>query len=209
MMATAPAPTPETDDIPERTPREERSLRLRETSSAIFLFGSLHGTLPHGDLQAFQDLRDRLLAAAGHPSDPLEIMLLEQIALAHFNIGRLQFQSALAPSLDVTKAYGYLAIHLSGEFRKTVLALADYRLKSQAYAAARATAPPTAPVKAGPAPPPGPNVKLGTEAGDDTHDEALIRMSGPVPVGSRSRPSSPAQGAHARRAGAASGRSAG
>ena len=79
------------------------------------------------DGPAFKVYRDQLLADSGNPSDPIEIMMIEQIALAHLNIGRLQFRSATAQTVDAAKAYGGMATQLLGEFRRTALALQAFR----------------------------------------------------------------------------------
>ena len=54
--------------------------------------------------------------------------MIEQIALAHMNVGRLQFRSATAGTADAAKIYGGMATQLMGEFRRTALALQAFRL---------------------------------------------------------------------------------
>src|SRR5438270_403136 len=94
----------------------------------MFLYASMAGTLPQLNAQDFKAFRDRLVADCGDPADPIAVMLIEQIALAHLNIGRLQYKSANAGSLEEARAYGGLATQLLGEFRRTALALQAYRL---------------------------------------------------------------------------------
>lgn len=54
-------------------------------------------------------------------------MLVEQIALAHHNIGRLHVQAARAETIQQANAYNSAAARLLAEFRRSVLALKSYR----------------------------------------------------------------------------------
>jgi hypothetical protein len=89
------------------------------------------GTLGHADTLSYKKFRDKLLADSGNPTDPIEIMIIEQIALAHMNIGRLQFRSSTAESVEQAKAYGSMAAQLLGEFRRTALALQAFRFSAR------------------------------------------------------------------------------
>jgi hypothetical protein len=106
---------------------EHFAVQLRETAGSLFLYASMGGFLTQVDPAAFKIFRDRLLLDAGNPTDPIEVMLIEQLALAHMNIGRLYFRSATADGLEAAKAYGSLAVALTGEFRRSALALQAYR----------------------------------------------------------------------------------
>ena len=81
---------------------------------------------------AYKKYRDQLVADCGGPSDPVEVMLIEQLALAHLNAGRLHFRAANAESLEGARVYGGLAVLLQGELRRTALALKAYRSQRQA-----------------------------------------------------------------------------
>jgi hypothetical protein len=105
--------------------------QIREGAGPAFLYGSMAAMFPKIDTAAFKIFRDRLLADAGNPSDPIEVMMIEQIVLAHMNIGRLQFKSATSDSLDAAKVYGGLAIQLLGEFRRTCLGLQALRTSTR------------------------------------------------------------------------------
>ena len=83
--------------------------QLRETSGAAFLYATMSDLFQQADTTAFKLFRDQLLADAGNPSDPIEIMMIEQIALAHMNVGWLQFRSATAGTADAAKIYGGMA----------------------------------------------------------------------------------------------------
>jgi hypothetical protein len=106
---------------------EHFAVQLRETAGSLFLYASMGGFLTQVDPAAFKLFRDRLLLDAGNPTDPVEVMLVEQLALAHMNVGRLHFRSATADGLEAAKAFGSLAVALTGEFRRTALALQAYR----------------------------------------------------------------------------------
>jgi hypothetical protein len=103
---------------------------LRDMTGASFLYCTVASSLS-GDIdpQAFKIYRDKLLQDAGNPSDPLETMLLEQLALAHFNIGRLQMKSCSVENSKLAVAYSDAATRLLGEFRRCTLALEEFRAK--------------------------------------------------------------------------------
>jgi hypothetical protein len=115
--------TPESDHFAEQ---------LRETAGAVFLYGSMGRVFQQMDCYAFKTYRDRLVADCGNPTDPIEVMMIEQIALAHMSIGRLQFNSATAGSIEAARTYGAMATQLLGEFRRTALALKSYRTETHA-----------------------------------------------------------------------------
>jgi hypothetical protein len=96
------------------------------------------------EVTAFKRFRDNLVRTAGNPADPVAVMLLEQIALAHLNVGRLHYKSTTAPSLEAARAFGSLAIALTGELRRCALAFQAYQIAGRGVsgtAAARATTP--------------------------------------------------------------------
>jgi hypothetical protein len=68
-----------------------------------------------------------LLRDAGNPSDPVEVMLLEQMAVCHFRALQLQGQAGQAQGLEAIELYNAAAVRLTAEFRKTALALKEYR----------------------------------------------------------------------------------
>ena len=110
-----------------------QAVNLREVSAAGYLHWAVSTSLSH-DLNpaAFKLFRDRLLQDADNPTDPIEVMLIEQLALAHFNIGRLQVRSCGAASPQLQVAYSDAATRLLGEFRRCTLALEDLRAKQDA-----------------------------------------------------------------------------
>ena len=76
---------------------------------------------------AFKVFRDGLLRDAGNPSDPVEIMLLEQLTLAHLRVGQLHAQVEITKNIEAVKVYSTAAVRLTGEVRRLALALKQYR----------------------------------------------------------------------------------
>ena len=70
---------------------------------------------------------EQLRREAGDPSDPIEIMLLEQLAICHLRAAQLQGRAGEAVSMEAIELYNIAAARLSSEFRKTALALQTYR----------------------------------------------------------------------------------
>ena len=72
---------------------------------------------------------DDLIKDSGSPLDPVEIMLLEQTAMCHQYSIQMQALSKKAEGIEAKELYMSGAARLSGEFRKTALALKEYRKK--------------------------------------------------------------------------------
>lgn len=70
---------------------------------------------------------DGLLRDAGGPTDPVVVMLLEQMAMCHLRSMQLQGQAGEAQGLEAIQLYNAAAARLTAEFRKTALALNEYR----------------------------------------------------------------------------------
>ncbi len=101
---------------------------LRELSGGLCLakilkedFGSKVG------ITGFQYYRDQLFRDAGNPDDPIERMLIEQLAFAHHNLARLYIQATSATTPKQTEIYYAAAARLLSEFRRLALAFRDYR----------------------------------------------------------------------------------
>lgn len=116
------------DAVPSRS---HLATHLRETIGSLFCYASMTTMLPQPDTHAFQEYRNRLLEDCGNPTDPVEVMMIEQIALAHLNVGRLQFRSATSESLESARVYGGMATQLLAEFRRSCLALQAFRLSAR------------------------------------------------------------------------------
>lgn len=89
-------------------------------SSALALDGVVDGP-------AYRVYLARLLADAGSPADPVERMLLEQLAVAHFRVGQLHARAGRADGVEATRVLTAAAARLLGEFRRNALALRAYR----------------------------------------------------------------------------------
>ena len=72
---------------------------------------------------------DDLVRESGNPSDPVEIMLLEQTAMCHLLSMKLQSKASGVEGTEAIELYLSGAARLSSEFRKTALALKEYRKK--------------------------------------------------------------------------------
>jgi hypothetical protein len=97
------------------------------TAGTIIYASVVSSTDAELPLAAFTHYRKRLLANCGAPSDPLEAMLIEQLAMVHFGIARLHLLSDKATDSDVSIAYINASARLASEFRRSLLALKEYR----------------------------------------------------------------------------------
>jgi hypothetical protein len=76
---------------------------------------------------AFKVYRDGLMKEAGSPTDPVEIMLVEQLILAHHRVAQLHAQAEKCKIVEEAKVYMMAAVRLTGELRRLALALSQYR----------------------------------------------------------------------------------
>ena len=97
---------------------EHHAGHLRETVPSIFMFASLSQAFKVIDQRAYKIYRDDLLADCGNPTDPIEIMIIEQLALAHFGLGLLSCKAANAGKVEAVGVYAGAAARLMGEFRQ-------------------------------------------------------------------------------------------
>jgi hypothetical protein len=81
-------------------------------------------------IAAIQLYRHKVLFQAGAPTDPLEIMLIEQFVMAQQKIGDLHVRAANASEPEAVGQYLTAATRLMAECRKTLLALKTYRAPS-------------------------------------------------------------------------------
>jgi hypothetical protein len=112
-------------------PSDHFARNLAETSGAMFMCAIMNGIFRGADALAYKKYRDQLVADCGSPHDPVEVMLVEQLALAHLNAGRLHFKAANTESLEGARVYGGLAVLLQGELRRAALALKTYRSQAR------------------------------------------------------------------------------
>lgn len=108
---------------------------LRETIPSRFMYASLIQPFKMIDERAYKAYRDQLLADCGSPTDPIEVMVIEQLAIAHMNFGFLQVRGTNAPTIQAAGVYASAAARLMAEFRRSALALQAYRAASRNLAA--------------------------------------------------------------------------
>jgi hypothetical protein len=84
------------------------------------------------DVHACRDFLDRFVADAGGTQDPVERVLLENLAFANLRVADLHSRAAQAKSIDAAKAYASAAARLLGEIRRTALSLRVYRDRTPA-----------------------------------------------------------------------------
>lgn len=78
---------------------------------------------------SYKILLDRLLQEAGAPDDPIEVMLVQQLALAHYRVAQLHARAGHAEGLEAVKILNAAACRLLGEFRRTAIALRLFRAR--------------------------------------------------------------------------------
>lgn len=124
----------ETDEhppAPSSVLKELHADPLREGTASAFLYSTIASFFLNLDVGSYKAFRDRLIADCGSPDDPIEIILIEQLMLAHFNTGRLHYRSATATNLDEARVYASAAVNLAGEVRRSALGLKAYREPSR------------------------------------------------------------------------------
>jgi len=108
----------------------QQAVNLKDVAGASQMYIAVSSSIaPDISTEAFKIYRQKLLEQAGSPTDPIEIMLIEQIALAHFHIGRLHLRSCSTADGLLSVAFADAATRLTAEFRRSALALEDYRAK--------------------------------------------------------------------------------
>jgi hypothetical protein len=130
--------TPDAPTIPEHLSEQEQqeymrlhglAYHLSHNMAGAYVYAAISATIGTGrsDLEGHQLYVQQLLKEAGNPKDPVERMLIEQLALAHHNIGRLSMRAADARTLEETRILEGAMARLISEFRKTSLALKEFR----------------------------------------------------------------------------------
>lgn len=107
---------------------------LRETTASMFHFTAMAPALKGVDMPTYKIYRDRLLADCGAPTDPIEVMIIEQLSMARFSVGLLSCRTTSANRPESVKIYSGAAARLMGEFRRSALALQAYRAASRQLA---------------------------------------------------------------------------
>lgn len=107
---------------------DRAAFNLRYRMGAAYLSAEFKGlsssALPLESLDVYMQ---QLMEDAGQPSDPVVRIMLEQLAMVHHKIGRLNRLSADATTLEEAKVYDAGSACLLGELRRLALAIKDYR----------------------------------------------------------------------------------
>ena len=119
--------TPEQPIHPRFTP-EQQSLVVKKVIAPAALAAAM-GVENKIETSGCRVYLDDLVKDSGNPVDPVEIMLLEQTAMCHLLLMKLQSKASGAEGTEAIDLYLSGAARLSGEFRKTALALKEYRKK--------------------------------------------------------------------------------
>ncbi len=100
---------------------------LRDSTLSMFSHAAMAPFLKGIKWESFRLYRDRLLADCGGPTDPIEVMLIEQLSMAHLSLGLLSAKATNAGAAEIVATYSGAAARLMGEFRRSALALQAYR----------------------------------------------------------------------------------
>ena len=119
--------TPEETIHPRFTP-EQQSLVVKKIIAPAAI-ATVMGVESKIETSGCRVYLDDLVKDSGNPVDPVEIMLLEQTAMCHLLSMKLQSKASGAEGTEAIELYLSGAARLSGEFRKTALALKKYRKK--------------------------------------------------------------------------------
>jgi hypothetical protein len=100
------------------------SVFAAKMSTAIMLDGSF-------DTPAYRLFLEQLMTEMGDPSDRVERMMIEQLAMTHLRLGDLAGHAAHAKGNELIKIANAATARFLGEFRKTALALKTYRTRDK------------------------------------------------------------------------------
>jgi hypothetical protein len=182
-------PAPE-DAPPSTGPTESEyyASQLRESTSSMLLYTAMAPLFKEIDSSAYKLYRDRLLADSGSPTDPVEVMLLEQLGLAHFCTCLLAAKTTNSGNVEVCGVYAAAYARIMAEFRRTAVATQAYRHANRQLARepARDTVALDAPSPAGDV---APENDTGDEQAGRTEEtdagEDIIRYPEPAPAAAR------------------------
>lgn len=122
MPSPAPPPSPKIATLP----AEQQADAIDRTLVPSMLATAM-GMDEYFTVKGFRAYLDKIRKEAGDPTDPIEVMLLEQLVVAHLRAAQLQGDAGQAQGLEATRTLNNAAARLLGEFRQTALALQSYR----------------------------------------------------------------------------------
>ena len=85
------------------------------------------GAVWKADVLAHRRFLNNIMAKAGDPDDPMEVMLIEQLSMCHVLAAALHTRAGEQSDRPARLEYCATAIRLTGEFRKLTATLAGYR----------------------------------------------------------------------------------
>ena len=132
-MATFPNSTKQTKikkPTPEQSTRSsmEQAYAVKEAIVPAML-ATVLGVENTIGVSGYRVYLDELIRDSGNPTDRVEIMLLEQIVICHHLSMKMQTLAEKAQGTEAIELYLVAASRLNAEFRKTVMALKEYRRK--------------------------------------------------------------------------------
>ena len=116
------------------TPNARDDCDHPELLSELHVPACLHAVLDMGQVaspKAAKAYVDELAKEAKRANDPVEAMMVEQLALAHHRIASLHARAAAADGIRGVEVYSSAAQRLLDEFRRLTLTLRDYRTPIQ------------------------------------------------------------------------------
>ena len=139
-MATFPNPNKQTEtekptsnppsSAPEQSTRSsaEQAYAVKQAITPAMMASALGMGNTIG-VSGYRVYLDELIRDSGNPTDRVEIMLLEQIVICHHLSMKMQTLAEKAQGTEAIELYLVAASRLNAEFRKSVLALKEYRRK--------------------------------------------------------------------------------
>ena len=125
---TPPATPPESSTVETKRRRSlEQQANVAKNAILPAALVSAMGLDQYVEIHGYRHYLDGVIRDAGNPTDPVEIMLIEQMAVCHLRAAQLQGRAGEAHSLDAGAIYNTAAARLTAEFRKLALALKEYR----------------------------------------------------------------------------------
>lgn len=128
--ATA-TPPPGTDD--RKHAATQRNYHLSDVIRTGYLpacMATAHNMNGAFDAPVFRTFLENFLRDAGAPQDPIEIVLIHQLAFSHLRLADLHAQAAEAKSLEAVKLYTAAEARLLAEVRRLAISIPDYRQRT-------------------------------------------------------------------------------
>jgi len=133
-VAEAVAEQPKPQPAGDLARHEHYAEKLRKNSAAIWHHAAMATRIKGVDPQSYILYHERLLADCGGPSDPIEVILIEEIAQAHACLGLLFAKTSNGGHVEAVGIYAGATARLIGEVRRSALALQAYRAASRQLA---------------------------------------------------------------------------